>query len=268
MHVHIPDSAFFSAFSEKVLLASASYFRAKVELKSFEQTEEELKSQGVSSYALLPVPTRDFDPQPLNQLVSSYASKSDIAIGFACVNPAREPKATIKRALDLGLAGVKLHPILQEVRPDDERLYPVYEALSDVNGVVVVHTGTSGIGAGLKGGGGFRLDFSRPIYVDNVAASFPDVNFVLAHFGWPWSTEAIAIALQKANVYLELSGWNPKYIPKEVWVYANTLLQDRVLFGSDYPFVQPKKWLEEFEKIDLKEEVKRKILYQNAEKLF
>jgi Predicted metal-dependent hydrolase of the TIM-barrel fold len=142
----------------------------------------------------------------------------------------------------LGLAGVKLHPILQEVRPDDERLYPVYEALSDVNGVVVIHTGTSGIGAGLKGGGGFRLDFSRPIYVDNVAASFPDVNFVLAHFGWPWSTEAIAIALQKANVYLELSGWNPKYIPKEVWVYANTLLQDRVLVATT-PLSNPRSGL-------------------------
>jgi predicted TIM-barrel fold metal-dependent hydrolase len=268
MHVHIPDESLFSALGTPLLEASASYFRAEVTKKGLEEVERDLSDQGVTGYALLPVPSKWFIAEQLNKRVASYIAESEMAVGFAAVNPQLEPLKTTREALGEGLVGVKIHPTLQEIYPDDKRLYTMYHLLSENQGVVIVHTGTSGIGGGLKGGGGMKIEYSRPIYVDNVAAEFPDVNFVIAHFGWPWFNEAIAIATQKANVFLDLSGWSPKYIPSEVWSYANTLLQDRVVYGSDYPFIMPSRWAKEFESIPLKEEVKRKILFKNAQKMF
>jgi len=268
VHVHIPDDDLFEALGEKVMEASVKYFRAEVRRMSFRDAEEDLRVQGVKHYALLPVPSRSFDASKLNRAVYSYVSSSNMAVGLAAVDPAKEPGEHMGEALKMGLKGLKLHPNLQFVYPNDSRLKPVYEAIDEVGGVVLVHTGTSGIGGGLRGGGGFKLDYSRPIWVDEVAAEYPNASFILAHFGWPWVSEAIAISLQKANVYLDLSGWSPKYIPQEVWSYTNTLLQDRVLAGSDYPFIKPRRWLEEFAKVPLKDDVREKVLHLNAEKLF
>lgn len=268
MHVHIPDEHFYSALSEEVIASSMQYFRRSFSKMRFEDCERELEEQGVTAYSLLPLPVKGFDPQPVNERLRVYLGQSAMAVGFAAVNPERDPLSHVRKALKEGFAGVKLHPTLQEVYPWDQKLYPVYHALSEVNGVVVVHTGTSGIGAGMRAGAGFKLEYSRPLHVDRVAAEFPDVNFVLAHFGWPWHEEAIAIALQKANVYVDLSGWSPKYVPELVWKYAQGPLQSRVLFGSDYPFMAPKRWVSDFSTISLSDETKRKVLYENASALF
>ncbi len=137
--------------------------------------------------------------------------------------------------------------------------------LMTYNGLIVVfHTGTSGIGARVKSS--IRLDYGRPIYFDENALRFQDMKIVLAHFGWPWTEEAIAIALHKPNVYLDLSGWAPRYIPAVIWDYAKRL-NDKLLFGSDFPLIKPERWIEEFFRINLSQEVKDKILKRNAEKL-
>jgi uncharacterized protein len=268
MHVHLIDDLVETTFGTSLLSASASYFRSKYRKMSFEELEEDLKSQGVDKYALLPLPSKGMDSSRLNAVMSKHVRRSIMAVGFGVFNPAKDTAETIREARKSGLIGLKVHPSMQELHPDDERLYPAYEELSKEHGVVVIHTGTSGIGGGTKGGGGFRIEYSRPIYVDNAAADFPDVNFVLAHFGWPWSTEALAIAMQKSNVYIDLSGWSPKYIPLEVWSYARSGLQDRVLFGSDYPLLQPWMCLKAFKDIVLPENIKSKILFENSNNLF
>ena len=100
------------------------------------------------------------------------------------------------------------------------------------------------MGAGVPGGNGLKLDFGRPIpYIDDVAADFPNLTIIGAHPSWPWQEEMLAIAVHKTNVYIDLSGWSPKYFPPSLVKYANTLLQDRILFGSDYPFLTPERWL-------------------------
>jgi predicted TIM-barrel fold metal-dependent hydrolase len=268
VHVHVPDDLMFEALDQRVFEASVKYFRADVKRMSFREVEATLLEQGVDRFVVLPVPTRSFDASKVNRRISDYVSSSKVAVGFAAVDPADSPGQHMREALGLGLRGLKLHPNLQFIYPNDQRLRPVYDALDEVGGVVLVHTGTSGIGGGLRGGGGFRLDYSRPIWVDEVAAEHPNTSFILAHFGWPWVDEAIAISLQKANVYLDLSGWSPKYIPSQVWSYANTLLQDRVIAGSDYPFIKPQRWLEDLSQIQLRQEVREKLVRLNAEKLF
>ena len=80
-----------------------------------------------------------------------------------------------------------------------------------------------------------RLKYSNPMSVDDVAADFPDLNIILAHPSFPWQDEALAIAVHKPNVYIDLSGWSPKYFPEILIRYTNTQLKHKMLFGSDYP---------------------------------
>jgi len=89
----------------------------------------------------------------------------------------------------------------------------------------------------------------------------------MAHPAFPWQDEALAVATHKPNVYIDLSGWSPKYFPPQLIRYANTQLRDRVLFGSDYPMITPDRWLADFEEAGFKDEVRPLILKENAIRL-
>ena len=102
------------------------------------------------------------------------------------------------------------------------------------------------------------------VEIDDVAADFPELTIVLAHPSVPWQDEAISIATHKANVYIDLSGWSPKYFPPQLVRAANSLLKRKVLFGSDYPVITPDRWLDDFARLDLKDEVRPLILKENA----
>ena len=101
----------------------------------------------------------------------------------------------------------------------------------------------------------------------DVAVDFPELTIVLAHPSFPWQDEAISVALHKRQVYIDLSGWSPKYFPPQLVQYANTQLRDRVLFGSDYPLITPDRWLADFEQAGFRDEVKPLILKENAARL-
>jgi predicted TIM-barrel fold metal-dependent hydrolase len=112
------------------------------------------------------------------------------------------------------------------------------------------------------------LKYGNPMPIDDVAVDFPDMPIVLAHPSFPWQDEAISICLHKPQVYIDLSGWSPKYFSPTLVQYANSLLKHKVLFGSDYPLLTPDRWLADFEKIAIKDEVRPLILKENALKLF
>jgi hypothetical protein len=133
--------------------------------------------------------------------------------------------------------------------------------------VALFHTGQTGIGAGLPGGRGLKLRLSDPMLLDDVAADFPGLTIVLAHPSVPWVDSAISIATHKANAYIDLSGWSPKYFPPQLVRQANTLLRHKVLFGSDFPVLTPDRWLSDFDQLDIKSEVRPLILKNNAAKL-
>ena len=120
---------------------------------------------------------------------------------------------------------------------------------------------------GMPGGGGIRLKYSIPLYQDDVAADFPGMPIILAHPSFPWQEEALAVALHKQQVYIDLSGWSPKYFPPILVQYANSLLADKVLFGSDFPLLTPDRWLADFARLEIKPEVREKILKLNAARL-
>jgi hypothetical protein len=211
-------------------------------------------------------------PRLSNDAVLEFADhNTDIAIPFVSINPTRGAEAVreAKRLLATGkVRGLKLHPPIQEFWPNDRLAYPLYEVFNEARLPVLFHTGHSGIGTGMRGGGGIRLKYGNPMPIDDVAVDFPDMPIVLAHPSFPWQDEAISICLHKPQVYIDLSGWSPKYFSPTLVQYANSLLKHKVLFGSDYPLLTPDRWLADFEKIAIKDDVRPLILKENACKLF
>ena len=206
---------------------------------------------------------------PNEEIAEVAAANPDVLIPFASVDPNRKDAvAEAKRLIrDHDFRGFKLHPNIQAFFPNDRAVYPLYEAIAEAGLPVLFHTGHSGIGSGLPGGGGVRLKYSNPMHVDDVAVDFPELTIVLAHPSFPWQDEAISVALHKRQVYIDLSGWSPKYFPPQLVQYANTLLKDRVLFGSDYPMIAPERWLADFAQADFRDEVRPLILKRNAARL-
>jgi predicted TIM-barrel fold metal-dependent hydrolase len=190
--------------------------------------------------------------------------------GWAMIDPWKG-KAAIKElercVKELGLMGLKFQQALQAFFPNDHRFYPLYEKCVELKIPVSFHTGTTGAGAGMPGGGGIRLKYTRPIYIDDIAADFPELTIVMIHPAWPWHEEQIAVLLHKGNVYADLSGWAPKYFPEAIRKEVNGRLQDKFMYGSDYPEIPPKRWLQEFESGGYKPEVVEKVLYKNAQRI-
>jgi len=204
---------------------------------------------------------------PNEEVAEEAAKNNDVMIPFASIDP-HKGKMGVREAKNLiekyGVKGFKFHPTVQGFYPNDKMAYQIYEVIAAAGLPMLFHSGHSGFGAGVRGGGGLRLEYSNPIHLDDVAIDFPDIPIIIAHPSWPWQDEALSVALHKPNVYIDLSGWSPKYFPPQLIQYANTLLKDRMLFGTDFPLITPERWLKDFETAGFKEEVKPLILKENA----
>ncbi|HEX7759347.1 MAG TPA: amidohydrolase family protein [Caulobacteraceae bacterium] len=206
-----------------------------------------------------------------NEEIAEIArANADIMIPFASIDPhkgklgAREARRLIE---DFGVKGFKFHPPMQDFHPADRMAWPIYEVIAEYSLPAIFHTGHSGMGAGMKGGGGVRLKYGQPMLVDDVAVDFPDMKIILAHPSWPWTDESLSMALHKENVYIDLSGWSPKYFPKPVVQYANTQLRTKVLFGSDFPLIRPDHWIAAAKEAGFRDEVLPLVMKDNAAKL-
>jgi predicted TIM-barrel fold metal-dependent hydrolase len=205
-----------------------------------------------------------------NDAVLALARENaDIMIPFTSVDPTRGHEAVLeaRRLIKAGTKGFKLHPPLQQFHANDKAVYDFYEVVQEARLPVIFHTGHSGIGTGMRGGGGVRLKYGNPMDIDDVAVDFPDMPIVLAHPSFPWQDEALSICLHKPQVFIDLSGWSPKYFPQSLIQYANTLLKHKLLFGSTFPFINPERWLADFEKLAIRDDVRPLILKENAIRL-
>ena len=268
VHVHLEHTGMSSAADE----GARKYFGDSGVTRDWNALADYYRSRKIGCVVFTVDETLSRRPQVSNDAVVEFAAaNADIAMAFASLNPARGPEA-VREAKRLvaggGIRGLKLHPPLQEFFPNDRLAYPLYEVFAEARLPVLFHTGHSGIGSGLPGGGGIRLKYGHPMPIDDVAVDFPDMPIIMAHPSFPWQDEAISVCLHKPQVYIDLSGWSPKYFSSTLVQYANTLLKNKVLFGSDYPLLTPDRWLSEFEKIGIKDEVRPLILKENAVKLF
>jgi hypothetical protein len=202
-----------------------------------------------------------------DEVIDAARENSDMMIAFASIDP-HKGKLGVREARRLieggGVRGFKFHPTSQGFYPNDRMAYPLYELIAAHRLPAIFHSGHSGIGTGMPGGGGMRLKYSNPIHLDDVAADFPEMTIIIAHPSWPWQDEALSVCLHKPNVYIDLSGWSPKYFPPQLVRYANGQLRNKMLFGTDFPLITPDRWMADFRDAGFKPEVHELILKQNA----
>lgn len=271
IHVHVPDPPGHPAAKEKEVIAA--YFGMKDMPRTPEALYEKYKTLDIFG-VLFSIDAESVTGIPYigNDYVASVVQRySDQFIGFASVDPWKGKMAVqeLERSVkELGLRGLKLHPSAQAFYANDLRFYPLWETCAELDIPVLFHSGQTGLGAGQPGGGGVKLKYCQPIpYFDDVAADFPSLTIIMAHPAVPWQEEQLSVALHKQNVYIDLSGWSPKYFRPMLVQYMRSLLKDKVLFGSDYPALMPERWLKDFEQLELNDEVRQKILLDNARKI-
>ena len=271
MHVHIPRQPGLPPSPMERTLRN--YFKANDNNETIESIATMYRKLDMMALLLsIDSETTTGEIPDSNDYISSVVKDHpDVFIAFAAIDPWKGIRAVeeLERSVvDLGLKGLKLHPVQQAFFPNDERIYPLYEKCSELSIPVLFHTGMAASGTGTPGGGGLKLKYSAPIPgMDDVAADFPDLKIILAHPGWPWIDEQIAVALHKPNVFIDLSGWLPRYIPKNLINESITRLNDKVLFGSDYPFITPERWIIDWEKLKINKDLEENIFLNNALKI-
>jgi predicted TIM-barrel fold metal-dependent hydrolase len=273
VHVHVEIGADGRlSLPEHLMSGSAAYFKVAERTKTVAEIAAYYRERRMAAvvFTVDAESATGHPPIASEEIAEACAEHADVLVPFASVDPWRG-RAAVRQARALiekhGVRGFKFHPSLQAFHPNDPVVYPLYEVLAEHGAIALFHSGQTGIGAGLPGGGGIRLKYANPLLVDDVAADFPDLPIILAHPAFPWQDEALAVATHKPTVHIDLSGWSPKYFPPQLVRYANTLLRDKVLFGSDFPVITPDRWLADFEKLEIKPEVRPMILKDNAVRL-
>ena len=254
----------------EALGAMAAYFKTEAAAYTVDELAAYYRARNMAAVTF----TIDIKDRPARvtseEIAERAAANADVIIPFASVDPARGPdgvKAAKRLIEEHKVRGFKFHPSAQEFYPNDRAAYPLYEVIAAAGLPALFHTGQTGAGAGQRAGGGIRLAYSNPMYLDDVAVDFPDMPIILAHPSFPWQEEALAVATHKPQVYIDLSGWSPKYFPPILVQYANTLLKDKVLFGTDFPMLTPDRWRRDLDQTSIRDEIKPALYKHNAARL-
>jgi predicted TIM-barrel fold metal-dependent hydrolase len=267
-HAQVPRSGEADPITTEILDAAAKHFRSDFPRPNAEEVAAYYRTRNMAAVVFCVDNEANTGEVPVSndEVLEVAAANDDVLIPFVSLDPHRGRRAVTEagRLIAKGARGFKFHPNLQGFFPNDRIAYPLYEVIEEAGLPALFHTGHSGMGSGLPGGGGIRLKYSNPMHVDDVAVDFPEMPIVLAHPSFPWQEEAISVAMHKAQVYIDLSGWSPKLFPPVLIQYANTVLRNKVLFGSDYPVITPERWLADFEQLPIKDEVRPLILKDNA----
>lgn len=207
----------------------------------------------------------------VNEWIANFTrDHRDRLLPVGSVNPLheRDVRAAIARVLDLGIRMIKIHPPHQLFAPNAyrdtlPRLAEIYRACDERRVPVMFHTGTSVFPRA-------RNVFADPMPIDDVAVDFPNLRIILAHAGRPlYGDTAFFLARRHANVYLEISGIPPKSLPH--YVPRLETLAVKVLWGTDWPapgVPSLRKNIDDFQALGYPEDVQRKVLWDNAMRLF
>jgi predicted TIM-barrel fold metal-dependent hydrolase len=249
VHTHPPSRTYIEGAHGPYLEALRRHWRDPIEPRPIEAMVDEYRALDVKAVisawdaettTRLPVVTND-------EVAAIVARFPDMFIGWAHVDPWKGADAVreVRRAVQaLGLRGVgEFHPIMQAFVPSDPRFDELWQTCLEL-----------------------RLQYAHPMHLDELAARYPGLTIVACHPSFPWLDEMLAIAVHKANILVDLSGWSPRLFPPALVSQMNGTLVDRVMFGTDYPWLRPKRWLEAFADLPIRDEVRPKVLRTNAER--
>ena len=220
------------------------------ETKPIEVTAAELKEDGIVDLAVVVNMNAcmTWGSCLPNEFIAKYCRQHpDLYLGYAGIDPNMDRKGALREldrcVKEYGIVGLKFHPAYQNFFPNDrERAYPLYEKCVEHGLPVLFHTGSTRMTR-------CTIRTCRPEFLDEVATDFPDLHIIMTHYGWPWTEEALAIIWRHEHVYLDLSGWLPTYIfahQPVVFQYMNSVVPDKFVYGSDFPAISPKVWINDF----------------------
>jgi hypothetical protein len=253
--------------------ALAKYWNRPWTAKSEDEVIKDFAGADVEAVLVaFDIETASATPPCTNEYVAGLRDKyrDRVLQAWAAVDPVKGEVAVRQATTairDLGMLGFHFHPIMGRFAVDERRFYPLWETIDALGVPVMIDVGTTGMGAGLPGGLGAKIRHAHPLALDELAADFPDLRIVAAHPGWPWVDEMTAVALHKGNVFWELSGWAPKYFPEALKKDIRGRLQDKIMFGSDYPSIPYARLLREWDELGLPEAVMEKVFHTNAERI-
>lgn len=271
MHVHLSDVRAQQARPGRAA-HMAKYFGRKRAVVPIDEMAELYRSRNMMAVIMnsTDITVSGEAGLPNDYIAEVVAAHPDVFMGFGIVDPSqgRLAQDEIRRCKDLGLVGIgEFNAARQLFLPNDPRFYPLWQTASDLGMPLLFHGGYAAAGSGTPGGGGVKLRYARPIYLDDVAADFPELKIICAHPSWPWHGEVLATVMHKANVFMDISGWGLKYLPEEVRHYMNSRVPTKVLFGTDWPGLDLDRCLADFRTLDLKPDVARRVLIENAREL-
>ncbi len=270
MHVHAEvDGCGHTSLPPEYLDASAKYFKRGERTPTVEAIAGAYRSRTMAAVVFTVDARTQLGrlPSSIDDLVSRMSDHNDVLIPFGSVDPRTGMDAITearRQVEKLGVRGFKFHPSVQGFDPSSPKYDSLWQAIAELHVPVLFHTGQNGIGAGMPGGGGIRLRYSNPMLLDDIAAAYPEMTIIMAHPSVPWQEEANSIAIHKPNVFIDLSGWSPRYFPESLVRFASTMLSEKLLFGTDFPLITPEKWLTEFESLPIRDDVRPFILRRNA----
>ena len=253
--------------------ALAKYWKRQWTWKQEDEVVREFAAAGVDAILVaLDLETTVKTPPCSNDYVRDMQQrhKDRIIQAWAAVDPLKGDAAIAEAQhaiRDLKMLGFHFHPIMGHFAVNERRFYPLWEAISALKVPVMIDVGTTGMGAGTPGGLGAKLRHAHPSCIDELAADFPDLTIVAAHPSWPWVDEMTAVVLHKGNVFWELSGWAPKYFPVQLKTDIRARLQDKIMFGSDYPSIPYARLFQEWRELGYADDVMEKIFHRNAERV-
>ncbi|HET7741936.1 MAG TPA: amidohydrolase family protein [Mycobacterium sp.] len=269
-HTHVEvDCNGHNAYDDELVDATRSYFKmGDAPAATVDELAEHYRARNAAAvvFTIDAETGMGHEPNSVEDLIVGAMLNNDVLVPFGTVDPRTSDRAValVHEQIAMGVRGFKFHPSMQAFEPNDRRFYPIYDAIAGAGLPALFHTGQTGMGSGLPGGHGIKLRYSDPMLLDDVAADFPDLTVVMAHPAVPWVDAQIAIATHKANVYIDLSGYSPKYFPPQLVRALARQLRHKALFGTDYPYIQLDRWSSDFAALDLDPEIAPLIYKENA----
>lgn len=260
-------------------IATDDAFRAKVRVDPGERRGVEIEDYigkmdraGIERSLLIAVRSGDLRVKgsveiPYERVHEICRRFPDRFSGLAGIDPTRGMQGLrdLETAVrEYGFVGAHLYPHWFEMPPDAAQYYPYYAKCCELDVPIMMQVGQCLV---------YQQDrrlpsVGRPITLDRVAIDFPELTLIGIHLGFPWTDEMISMCWKHANVFVGGDAYAPKHWPQQMVHYANTFGQDKFLFGTDFPVIDPERAMREVAELKFREGPLRKILRDNALRLF
>jgi len=204
---------------------------------------------------------------PYERVAEICAQYPDRFSGLAGVDPFRGMQGIYdleKGVKEFGFVGAHLYPHWFGLAPDNAKYYPYYSKCCELDVPIMMQVGHNLVYSKTR-----RLpSVARPITLDQVAIDFPELKLIGIHIGVPWTDEMISMCWKHENVYTAGDAYAPKYWPESYVHYANSYGRHKVMFGTDWPVIDPERAVKEVDGLGMNDEAKQMLMRDNAVRVF